>query len=130
MDDTHKDAEKEVLQLFYCTEVNKEKNNGKLSLTSQSTSDYLQSVTRARDDNNKGMTRKEMISLMAELESVPIKTAENHYDHLIWSKQLSELKRSGRVVSAQPTTTIRTAITTTKLLWIHHTLTLGELVFV
>ena len=39
MDDTHKDAEKEDLQLFYCTEVNKEKNNGKLSLTPQSTSD-------------------------------------------------------------------------------------------
>ena len=71
-----------------------------------------------------------MISFIAELEIVTIKAAENHYDHLIWSKQLSELKRSGRVVSAQPTTTIRTAITTTKLLWTHHTLTLGELVFV
>ena len=71
-----------------------------------------------------------MICFIAEIESVPMKTAENHFDHLIRSKQLSELKRSGRVVSAQPTTTNRTAITTTKLLRTYNTLKMGELVFV
>ena len=71
-----------------------------------------------------------MISFIAELESVSIETAENHYDHLIRLKQLSELKRSGRVVSAQPTTINCTAITTTKLPWTHHTLTLGNFLFV
>ena len=129
-DDPHEDAEKEDLQLFDRAAVTEENNNGKPGLTSQSTRDYLQSVARARDDNNKGMTRKEMICFIAEIESVPMKTAENHFDHLIRSKQLSELKRSGRVVSAQPTTTNRTAITTTKLLRTYNTLKMGELVFV
>ena len=44
---------------------------------------------RARDDNNKGTLRKEMICFIAELENMRMKTAENHYDHLIRSKQLS-----------------------------------------
>ena len=71
-----------------------------------------------------------MLCFIAEIESMPMKTAENHYDHLIRSKQLSQLKRSGCVVSAQPTTTIFTAITTTKLLRTYNTLKMGELVSV
>ena len=69
-----------------------------------------------------------MITFISEIESVRMKTAENHYDYLIRSKQLPELKNDGRVVLAQPTTTNRTAITTAKLLRTHHTLTLGKLV--
>ena len=58
-DDLHEDAEKEDLQLFDCAAVSRENKNAKRSLTSQSTRDYLQSVARAKDDNNKGMTRKD-----------------------------------------------------------------------
>ena len=70
---------------------------------------------------NRGMSRKEMIVLIAELFGVTYKTAENHFDYLIKSKQLNELKRGGRVVAAQATTTNRTAITSQKLLRTHNT---------
>jgi hypothetical protein len=86
------------------------------SLTSASNRAFLQSLAVSRDNRNCGMTRKELISIIAELSNVKLKTAENHYDHLIRSKQLEHLKNNGRVVRAQPTTTNRTAITTEKLL--------------
>jgi len=69
-----------------------------------------------------------MISFIANLHDATMKQAENHYDHLIRSKQLMELKRNGRVVQAQKTTTNRTAITTEKLLRTHNTMDLGTLV--
>jgi hypothetical protein len=62
-----------------------------------------------------------MIVLIAKLFGVMYKTAENHFDYLIKSKQLNELKRGGRVVAAQATTTNRTAITSQKLLRTHNT---------
>jgi hypothetical protein len=68
------------------------------------------------------MSRKEMIVLIAELFGVPYKKAENHFDYLIKSKLLNELKRGGRVVAAQATTTNRTAITTQKFLRSHNTM--------
>ncbi len=66
-----------------------------------------------------------MITLMSELFSASSKAAENHIDYLIKSKQFPELKRGGRVVSAQATTTNRTAITTQKLLWTYNTIQLA-----
>ena len=57
-----------------------------------------------------------MIVLIAELFGVPYKTAENHFNYLIKSKQLYDLKCGGHVVATQATTTNRTAITTQKLL--------------
>ena len=120
----HDDEEvDEDLALFDRSQM-KDKSAG---LTSQSTQKYLQSVANARDDNNRGMTRKEMICFISDIENVSIKKAENHYDHLIPSKQLPDLKRNGRVVSAQPTTTNRTTVTTTKLLRTHNTLAQGTL---
>ncbi len=74
---------------------------------------------------NEGMTRKEMITLMSKLFSVLSKAAENHVDYLIKSKQFPELKRGGRVLSAQATTTNRTAITTQKLLQTYNTIQLA-----
>ena len=62
------------------------------------------------------MSRKEMITFISELEGTNMKTAENHYDFLIRANKLPQLKRGGRVVSAQATTTNRTAITTAMLL--------------
>ena len=70
MDDPHKDVEEEDLQLFNRTAGSRDSDANKQSLTSHSTRDYLQSVARARDDNNKGMTRKEMITFISEIESV------------------------------------------------------------
>jgi hypothetical protein len=48
---------------------------------------------------NKGMTRKDMISLISKLFSVLPKAAENHFDYLIKSKRFPDLKRGGHVVS-------------------------------
>jgi len=83
--------------------------------------ELLQHIAKSRDEMNLGMSRKEMIVLIAELFGVPYKTAENHFNYLIKSKQLNELKRGGRVVAAQATTTNCTAITTQKLLRTHNT---------
>ncbi len=85
----------------------------------------LQFIATSRDEMNKGMTRKGMITLMSKLFSVLSKAAENHFDYLIKSKQFPELKWGGRVVSAQATTTNRTAITTQKLLWTYNTIQLA-----
>ena len=70
---------------------------------------------------NRGMSRKEMIVLIAELFGVSYKTAESHFDYLIKLKQFNELKCGGHVVVAQATTNNRTAITTQKLLRTHNT---------
>ena len=58
------------------------------------------------------MTQKEVISVIAELGNVAFKAAENHHDYLIRSKKLLQLKNNGRVVTAQTTTTNRTAVMT------------------
>ena len=73
--------EKEDLHLFNRAATNKIGN--RKCLTTESTRDYLQSVARARYNNNKGMLKKEMICLISEIENVTMKTAGNHYDHLI-----------------------------------------------
>ena len=91
------------------------------SLTTNSDRELLQHIAKSRDEMNRGMSRKEMIVLIAELFGIPYKTAENHFDYLIKSKQLNELKRGGRVVAAQATTTNCTAITTQKLICTHNT---------
>ena len=57
-----------------------------------------------------------------------MKTAENHYDFLIRANKLPKLKRGGQFVSAQTTTTNRTAITTVKLLCTHKTVALGKVI--
>jgi len=91
------------------------------SLTTNSDRELLQHIAKSRDEMNRGMSRKEMIVLIAEFFRVPYKTAENHFDYLIKLKQLNELKRGGRVVATQATTTNRTAITAQKLHRTHKT---------
>ena len=73
---------------------------GSKSLTSSETRQLLQSVAVARDHNNKGMARKEMVAFIAEIEKVSIKTADNHYQYLVRSNQLPDLKQGGRVVAS------------------------------
>jgi len=86
------------------------------SFTMNSDRELLQHIAKYS-----GMSRKEMIVLITKLFGAPYKTAENHFDYLIKSKQLNELKRGGCVVAAQATTTNSTAITTQKLLRTHNT---------
>lgn len=62
--------------------------------------------------NNNGMGRKEMISLIIDLSGCSDHTqAENHFDYLIRKKLLPDLKKYGRVATAQKTTTKRSCIT-------------------
>jgi hypothetical protein len=109
--------------MFKCPTEHYQK--GKDVLTTKEDRELLQSIATSRDEMNNGMNRKEMISLMSKLFSVLSKAAENHFDYLIKSKQFPELKRGGFVVSAQATTTNRTAITTQKLLWTYNTIHLA-----
>ena len=98
------------------------------SLSSRDTQLYLQSIENARDKNNKGMSRKEIITFISELEGTNMKTAENHYDFLIRANKLPQLKHGGRVVSAQATTTNSTAINTAMLFQTHETVALGKVI--
>jgi hypothetical protein len=51
------------------------------------------------------------VNMMMQMTDCPtFKQAENHYDFLIREKKLPELKRGGRVVGAQKTTTKRSCV--------------------
>jgi hypothetical protein len=100
--------------MFACpTEHNKEDAS---ALTTKEDRELLQSIAKSRDEMNRGMTRKEMVSLIFVLFRASNKAAENHFDYLVRHKKFPELKCGGRVVKAQATTTNRTAIMTQKLL--------------
>lgn len=88
----------------------------KHGLTSKEDRELLQDIAVARDNQNNGMGRKEMIHTVAAIKGVSIGKATNHYKYLVRAGHLKKLKRGGRVVRAQETTTNRTAITTEKLL--------------
>ncbi len=65
--------------MFKCTTQHRGK--GKDALTTKEDRELLQSsIATSRDEMNKGITRKEMISLISELFSVLSKAAENHFD--------------------------------------------------
>ena len=58
------------------------------------------------DTANLGMSRKEVIQVISELgQAKSFVQAENRLDYLIQAKRLTHLKRIGRVVAAQATTT-------------------------
>jgi hypothetical protein len=80
------------------------------SLIMNSDRELLQHIAKLRDEMNRGISRMEMIVLIAELFGNLYKTAESHFGYLIKMKQLNELKRGGRVVAAQAITTNCTAI--------------------
>ena len=65
-----------------------ERKRGPLPLIGTETRDLLQDVACARDNCNNVLQRKEMICMILEFSGVSLKTAENHYGHLIRSKQL------------------------------------------
>jgi hypothetical protein len=73
---------------------------------------FLTDIAISRDLRNNGMTRSEIITMVMELsQSGSRQQAKNHYDHLVRKGKLSGLKRGGRVVTAQKTTTKRSQIT-------------------
>ena len=121
----HEDDGNQDLEMFIRDDHEQRMRN---SLTSRETQLYLQSIANARDNNNKGISRKEMITFISELEGTNMKTAENDYDFLIRANNLPQLKRGRQVVSAQATTTNRTAITIAKLLHTHETVALGKVI--
>ena len=71
----------------------------------------MEDIIIKRDTTNLGMPRKEVIQVTSELgQGKSFVQSENHLDYLILEKRLTHLKRLGRVVSAQATTTERSQI--------------------
>ena len=64
-----------------------------------------------RDARNFPMSRKELISLISDVAGVSICTAQNHWNYLVCTGQLKDLKRNGKTVCAQKTTTKRSQVT-------------------
>lgn len=89
-------------------------NNAAMNNKAMSTSEdiaVMSSIICCRDKNGNGMSRKEVITMLRDICSAPtLKSAENHYDYLIRKGKLQDLKRGGRVVKAQKTTTKRCCI--------------------
>lgn len=94
----------------------KSKGGDARGLMSKKEQEVLQSLAIVRDNKSDGMGRKEMCQAVAQLKGVSLEKGTNHYNYLIRSGNLKRLKRGGRVVKAQATTTNRTAVTTAKLL--------------
>ena len=68
----------------------------------------LQDIIRKRDQINNGVTRKEAIQFMVDMgQCVSSTSAENQLDYMIRMKRLPNLKRNGRIILAQSTTTER-----------------------
>ena len=83
----------------------------KRALISNSQVKYVEDIIIKRDTVNLGMSRKELIQVISELDQAKsFVKAENHLDYLIRAKRLTHLKRLGRVVSYQATTTERSQI--------------------
>ena len=71
----------------------------------------LQNIIWKREERNNRVLSKETIQLIADLGGASSdKQAENHLDYLISMVRLDKLKRNGRVVAAQATTTERSQI--------------------
>ncbi|KAI2510833.1 hypothetical protein MHU86_3619 [Fragilaria crotonensis] len=81
-------------------------------LLSESDRKFLSDIAISRDLRNNGMTRSEMITTIMELAQCTSRTqAKNHFDYLVRAGYLDGLKRGGKVVTCQKTTTKRTQIT-------------------
>lgn len=85
-------------------------------LTSNDEVELLQSLVADCDNKNNGLSRKGAIQVLSKITGASLKKATEHFKYLVRAGKLSKLKRGGRVVKAQATTTNRTAVTTEKLL--------------
>ena len=90
------------------------------SLLSQDMVLFIHEIIHKRDKGNNGVLRKEKIQLIVDLGGAFIdKQAENHLDYLIRMGWLNKLKRNGRVVAAQGTTTERSHISVSQQYYWH-----------
>ncbi len=82
------------------------------SLTTKEDQEEIQEIIRFRDKNNNGMSRKEVISTIMEMiSSSKFAKAGKNLEFLIATNRFPELKRGGRTMSLQKTTTKRSQIT-------------------
>ena len=82
--------------------------------------EILQDIVCKRDRVNEGVSRKEAVQLGIDIgQAKSIKQAENHLDYLIREQRLPKLKRDGRTVLAQTTTTERSQINVNQQLCWH-----------
>ena len=73
---------------------------------------FLKDIIIHRDEANNGMGREEAIKLIGETSQCSnLITCTNHWNNLVRSGKLKELKGGGKVVKAQQSTTKRTQIT-------------------
>ncbi len=81
-------------------------------LTTEDDQREIAEIIRCRDMNNNGMCRNDAITLVMDWTGCEERgKARNHYAYLVRNKKLPDLKRDGRVVTAQKTTTKRGQIT-------------------
>jgi hypothetical protein len=86
-------------------------DNMRSLLTTRKDQEFVAATADYRDKVNNGMSCKELIDMILSITgTVDWKAAENHLDYLIWKKKLPNLKRNGRVVAAQKTTTKQSQI--------------------
>ena len=83
----------------------------KRALLSESQVKYVEDVIVKRDTAKLGMSRKKVMQAISYLGQAKLFfQADNHLEYLIREKRLTHLKRLGRVVTAQATTTERSHI--------------------
>ena len=81
-------------------------------LTSKEDQHEIAEILRCRDMNNNGMSRSEAITLLMDWTGCTDRSkAKNHFAYLVQNKIFPDLKRDGRVVTAQKSTTKRGQIT-------------------
>jgi len=81
------------------------------SLLSNEQVEWLQDIIHQHDINSKGMSRREAITIIAEVgRCSSMNQAEDHYNYLVKKKRLAKLKRNGRVITAQSITSERSQI--------------------
>ena len=99
------------------------------SLMSESTRAFIAQTAKRRDEAQIGMTRKEVIRMMMHLTGGSSDQCENHYDYLICTGKMPELKNHGRVQRAQQTTTKRSCIRIEQQFCWHMTIeTIGKII--
>ena len=82
------------------------------SLIGETDLKFLQEIIISRDEANNGLGRKEVITLIGDMAQCPNhSTCQNHWNYLVRSGKMKELKAGGKVKKAQNTTTKRTQIT-------------------
>ena len=94
----------------------------KKNLLTEDSIQVLQDIICSRDQTNDVVSCKETVVIVSNISQAKSpKQAENHLDYLIRAGQLKRLKRNGRIITAQATTTERSQINVRQqLCWHFH----------